>query len=82
LYAECINTFPPTDKKVRGSNPVVSDNTGSSNDSDGYWVSKCRWVRVPNPNYQGGSSTSVNENIAKGPAYVSEQQCTDVFVSK
>jgi predicted nucleic acid-binding Zn-ribbon protein len=63
------------------SNPIVSDNTDTSNDSDGYWVSKCRWVRVPNPNYQGGSSTSVNENIANGPVYVSEQQCTDVFVS-
>ena len=63
------------------SNPIVSENTGTSNDSDGYWVSKCRWVQVPNPNYQGGSSTSVNENIANGPAYVSEQQCTDVFVS-
>ena len=63
------------------ANPIVSDNTGTSNDSDGHWVSKCRWVRVPNPNYQGGSSTSVNDNIANGPAYVSEQQCTDVFVS-
>ena len=80
VYA-VINSGQSTNS-TEDSNPVVSDNTGSSNDSDGYWVSKCRWVRVPNPNYQGGSSTSVNENIANGSAYVSEQQCTDVFVSK
>jgi hypothetical protein len=51
----------------------------STKSSDkGRWVSKCRFVYVPNPNYLGDQN-GVAQNL-ENPRYISEEQCTDVYV--
>ena len=59
--------------------------SGSSSNSDssrkGHWVTYCRNVQVRNPNYSGGSSTSVNDNLNSGPAFTTERRCTDQYVN-
>jgi hypothetical protein len=66
-------------QKIRESEKSVVPSP-TSTQTGGYWVSKCRYVQVPNPNYIGGQ-TSVNQNIER-PRYVTQEQCTDVYVSK
>jgi hypothetical protein len=55
--------------------------SNSSSTEKGHWVTHCRNVQVRNPNYSGGSSTSVNHNLSAGPAFTSQRQCTDQFVN-
>jgi hypothetical protein len=68
------NNQPTPNQKSK--NPASSGGT----QGNGHWVSKCRPVLVPNPNYQGDQN-SVSGNLANGPQNIFEQQCTDVYVS-
>lgn len=45
----------------------------------GYWVSKCRLVQIPNPNYDP-SNPSINYRIANPPYLAPQQMCTDIYV--
>ena len=55
------------------------DNLNSpGGDSEGRWVSKCRLVNVPNPEYPG-DQVPLSERIGI-PKFYTEQRCTDVFV--
>jgi hypothetical protein len=66
--------------------PLISNggNSGGGNlnspggDSEGRWVSKCRLVNVPNPEYPG-DQVPLSERIGI-PKFYAEQRCTDVFV--
>ena len=63
--------------QVRGTSttqpPASSDTSG-----EGRWISKCRTVLVPNPNYPGDQAP-ISERIGI-PRNFSQQQCTDVYV--
>jgi predicted RNA-binding Zn-ribbon protein involved in translation (DUF1610 family) len=55
------------------------DNSNSPvGDSEGRWVSKCRLVNVPNPEYPG-DQVPLSERIGI-PKFYAEQRCTDVYV--
>jgi len=62
----------------KGGNSGGNNSNGTGNDSEGQWVSKCRLVNVPNPQYPG-DQVPLSERIGI-PKFVAEQRCTDVFV--
>lgn len=59
-----------------GSNPQRPADTSSN--EDGRWISKCRKVSVPNPNYPG-DQVPLSERIGI-PRNFFQEQCTDVYV--
>lgn len=65
-------------------NESGSGGPGQSNPKGGQWVSKCRLVQVPNPAYQPApAGLSISERLAYDGdtrRYVTEQQCTDVYI--
>lgn len=59
-----------------GSNSQPPTDTGSN--GEGRWISKCRTILVPNPNYPG-DQVPISERIGI-PRNFPQQQCTDVYV--
>lgn len=62
----------------KGGNSSGDNLYSPGDDSEGRWVSKCRLINVPNPQYPG-DQVPLSERIGT-PKYYVEQSCTDVFV--
>jgi hypothetical protein len=62
----------------KGGNSGGGNSNGNDGDSGGRWVSKCRTVSVPNPEYPG-DQVPLSERIGISKFYT-EQKCTDVYV--
>lgn len=65
-------------KREIKDNLVTASPLPSKSLGKGRWVSKCRFAYVPNPNYVGDQN-GVAQNLA-APRYITERQCTDVYV--
>ena len=46
----------------------------------GYWISKCRFITEPNPNYFDSDPSSIMDNLSGPRPYITRRQCTDVYV--
>jgi hypothetical protein len=57
--------------------PASSDSGGGK--TGGYWVSKCRWVQIPNPDYDP-SNPSINYRLANPQYLAPQKECTDIYV--
>ena len=57
------------------------DGVGTGDDSEsGYWVSKCRTITEPNPNYYDSDPSSIIDNLSGPRPFITRRQCTDVWV--
>ena len=61
-----------------GGSPGGGSPSGGDGGTEGRWVTKCRSVMVPNPNYPG-DQVPLSERIGI-PKFFTEQQCTDVYI--
>ncbi len=65
-----------------GGNGVGTLGSEDITDSGGSWKTKCRWVQVPNPGYDPAPpGISVSESLGyDNRRFLSQQQCTDVWI--
>jgi hypothetical protein len=59
--------------------PIPTSGDSGGGKTGGYWVSKCRWVQIPNPDYDP-SNPSINYRLANPPYLAPQKKCTDTYV--